>query len=282
MFPSRDEIRRHFVARNSTEAHERLIDATCEVCKTISEVEAVLLRGSLARGYGDVNSDIDLLILTAGGRDGQGRVQAELAKRISEIGTVLLRFQSMANASDLIVCFAPWVMLEFNVRAAEEGGRTWKTARSRLVYDRKGLGAAALAQADLIKFQVTGVKPRIENLARAFPALCTVIWGYYMRGEIVTALSDMGWLRDQMLSVSGLLLGLWDEGPRRAERRFPQPVLAYYMRCYPRDESELASALAAAAEWYEMWLVPRLDELGIPHSCELLETARMVMAASGP
>ena len=194
--------------------------------------------------------------------------------RTGEIGSVLFHFQSMANPSDLIVCFAPWVMLELNVRAAEEGGGTWKTAHSRLLYDRRGLGAQALAQADEITFQLDAVKARIENLARALPALCTVIWGYRMRGEIVTAMSDMGWLRDQLLSVSSLVLGLWDEGPRRAERRLPPEVLGYYQRCYPCDATGLASALEAALQWYEAWLVPRLDACAIPHSHAFVQTAR--------
>ncbi len=234
MFPSPDEINKHLANPKATATHELLIAKATSVAKTIAQVEAVLLRGSLARGIGDVYSDIDLLVLTSSGKEGQQLVQRLLADRTAEVGSVLFHFQSMANPLDLIVCFAPWVMLEFNVRAAEEGGRTWKTAHSRLIYDRATFGAQALAQADAIAFRLEAVKPRLENLARALPALCTVIWGYYRRGEILAAMSDMGWLRDQLLSASGLLLGLWDEGPRRAERRFPREVLNYHQRCCPR------------------------------------------------
>ena len=69
-----------------------------------------------------------------------------------------------------------------------------------------------------------------------------------------------------MLRVCGWLFGLHDEGPRRAEQRFPEDVLDYYNKSRVKTVDEIWNRLQILLDWYEEWLVPKFDKLNIPHS----------------
>ena len=54
-----------------------------------------------------------------------------------------------------------------------------------------------------------------------------------------------------MLRVCGWLFGLYDEGPRRAEQRFPEDVLDYYNKSRVKTVDEIWNGLQILLDWYE-------------------------------
>jgi len=87
-----------------------------------------------------------------------------------------------------------------------------------------------------------------------------------LRGEDVTIIDFVAWIRRKMLRISGFLLGMWDEGTRRAEQRFPKGLIQYYERCKIKEMEGVWDCLMVFLEWYSDWMVPKLEEHEIVHA----------------
>ena len=61
-FPSKEEVAAFLEDTTCMDWHEAIIEKATAVASSISEVETILLKGSLAKGEGDIFSDIDFLI----------------------------------------------------------------------------------------------------------------------------------------------------------------------------------------------------------------------------
>ena len=73
-------------------------------------------------------------------------------------------------------------------------------------------------------------------------------------------------------------MGIRDEGPRRAETRFPHVILDYYSKTRVKDKADIWDALTVILDWYEEWMVNKFEEHEISHSANQVERMREVLA----
>jgi predicted nucleotidyltransferase len=248
---------------SSTAIHRELANRAAQVLARVPCVQAVLLKGSLVRGTGDAFSDVDLLVLQDDEPEAWSTIDEYLLNHLKEIGEPMHWYRSMVSQRDLLVYFRPWVMVEFDVRTVESSSMSWKTAYSEVLFDRSSLGEQVIRESARLCPSMEHSREEIERNIGAFCVVCTRVQGYYLRGELMTAHDDLAWLRDRMLWLSGAVLGLWYEGPRRAEGRFPDDIVQVWRRSCPNSDDGLPAAATVLIDWYEEWLTPRLKTSGI-------------------
>ncbi|MGY5860939.1 MAG: nucleotidyltransferase domain-containing protein [Candidatus Thorarchaeota archaeon] len=276
-FPSKEEVAAFLEDTTCMDWHDAIIEKAIEVVSSIPEVEVILLKGSLAKGEGDIFSDIDFLILHIGDDSTTTRIRKAIMKKLSDIGDVIHYFFSTVDQETPIVYFKPWVKFELAISLVENAKNRWAHSFAKILYDRNGLGDAVVEQASKVTFDMSDHVLRISNLAIALPSFVYIVAGFVVRGEYITAIDGLDYVRNEMLTVNGLLLGLWDEGPRRAGKRFPEKVLYYYNRTRVAEVSEVWLALGYLLDWYEDWLIPRFEQLEIPHARHEIPTLKLML-----
>jgi len=276
-FPSKEEVATFLEDTTCMNWHEAIIEKAIAVASSIPEVETILLKGSLAKGEGHIFSDIDFLILHIGDDSTTARIRKQIMKKLSDIGDVIHFFFSTVDNETPIIYFKPWVKFELAIGLVENAKNRWKHSFAKILYDRNGLGDAVVEQASKVTFDLGDHVLQISNLAIALPSFVYIVAGFVVRGEHITAIDGLDYVRNEMLAVNGLLLGLWDEGPRRAEKRFPEKVLYYYSRTRVAEVSDVWLALGYLLDWYEDWLIPRFEQLEIPHAKHEIPTLKLML-----
>jgi hypothetical protein len=117
----------------------------------------------------------------------------------------------------------------------------------------------------------------IRDRAIQIPTFCYITAGFIVRGEDASAMEALGWICNDMLKLSGWLLGQWDEGSRRAEERFPEEVLDFYMRSQAKTVEGIWDGIEVLLSWYEDWLIPKFVELDISHALVQVEPMKDVL-----
>ena len=262
---------------STTAFHEEVIARATNIAKQLDDVEGVLLTGSLGKGEGDVFSDIDFQILHEGAPEQSVAILDLFMSRLDEVGNMIHFFPSTASSADCIIYLEPFVKFELSVRTLENASRSWKTPMAKILFDKRGLVRKAIKSADSVTFSLEKHMPTIRGRAVAIPAFCYITGGHIVRGEHITALDGVNWMRNDMLVLSGWLLGKWDEGPRRAESRFPQEVLDYYMLSSIAHVDEIWRSLSVLLDWYYDWMIPHFENLSIPHSASQVKQMRKVL-----
>jgi predicted nucleotidyltransferase len=250
----------------TTKYHEAVIEKTVKIAEGIEEVEGVILKGSLAVDKGDVFSDIDFQVI----HDGAPSESLDILKRfiteLENIEPIIQHFPSTANPNDCIIYLHPFIKFELSIATCDEKRTHWRVGLGKILLDRSGLAKSVVADAKKHKFDIKEIIPILTSRAAAIPVFTYITAGHLVRGEKMTALHDIDWIRNDMLTISGWFLGLHDEGCRRAEERFPTKVLDYYNRSRVRTVDEVWDGLQILLDWYDDWLVPKFDKLGIAHS----------------
>ncbi len=213
-----------------TDWHHELVEKALEVVRDIPETEGVILKGSLGKDEGDIFSDIDFLILHDGEPPDSMRISNMFMDRLDRIGEMIHFFTSTAFHEDKIIYFKPFVKFELNVRTCKQAAEDWRTSAGKVLFDRGGSIGEVVEAASEIAFSIDDVMETVRDRAIQIPTFCYITAGFVVRGEDATALNALDWVSNDMLKLSGWILGLWDEGTRRAEERFPPEVLAFYMR----------------------------------------------------
>ena len=120
---------------------ERIAEQVVDLLKDDPAVEAVVLVGSLVRG-GDRWSDVDLDLALADGADPEA-VASKWVRRLYDELPVVHHFE-VAFGSTLVRGFFLQNLLEVDLSFTSAAGVTlWEP--NRLMFDRSGLGAAAIA-----------------------------------------------------------------------------------------------------------------------------------------
>jgi len=176
-----------------------------------------------------------------------------------------------------IIFIKPLVKLELIVRTGEEAKVNWRYADAKILFDRSGLGESIKEETNKMSFKIEDILSWVGNSATFLPTMFYLATASVVRGEYITAMDGFDWIRSQMLKVSGWLLGQRDEGPRRAEQRFPSEVLTFYRDSRVGEAMEIFNALIILMDWYENWMVPRFEENKIPHSKYQLEVLREII-----
>jgi len=276
-FPSKEEVAAFLEDTACMDWHEAIIEKATAVASSIPEVETILLKGSLAKGEGDIFSDIDFLILHIGDDSTTAKIRKQIMKKLSDIGDVIHYFFSTFDQETPIIYFKPWVKFKLAIGLVENAKNRWKHSFAKILYDRNGLGDAVVEQASKVTFDLGDHVLQISNLAIALPSFVYIVAGFVVRGEHITAIDSLDYVRNEMLTVNGLLLGLWDEGPRRAGKRFPEKVLYYYNRTRVAEVSDVWLALGYLLDWYEDWLIPRFEQLETPHAKHEIPTLKLML-----
>ncbi len=258
---------------NSTAVQTEIAQKATRVARQIPEVEAVILRGSLATQSGDIFSDIDLLLLCQKPDQLEG-IKKTFLSQAHQLGPVIHSYSSVVNPINHLLIFDPMVQLELDLKSYQQAASSWKTAKGVLLYDRTGLGRSAIENAQRIVFDIDAHKPFLTNTAAIVPVSVYLIYGYYTRGERLAALDDLDWLRNQMLRASSYLLGMQDEGPRRAETKFPADVVHYYRETRTSTARNIWAAVELILKWYADWMIPRFQELDVAVPNNLLTRVR--------
>lgn len=246
--------------------HQRLIANTVQVANKIKHIEGLLLRGSLGSGNGDLFSDIDMIFFYDEETTTYSVIKEEILHKLHEIGSPVGYFYNTVNQKDLIIYFHPFIKYELTIRSLESMRNRRNLSKAKILYDPKGFVSKLVEESFHIQFQLKSHFDEIKNFTECFSSMCYIISGYVVRGEHLTAIDDLDWLRNWSLKVSGWLLGMIDEGPRRAELRFPRQVLEFYRKSRVKDSAEIWNALYIMFDWFETWLLPQLEERGIKHT----------------
>lgn len=146
-----------------------------------------------------------------------------------------------------------------------------------ILYDRNGLAESVVNDAKQHRFDIKEHLPVINSRAAAIPVFMYITAGHLVRGEKITAVNDIDWIRNDMLTISGWLLGQYDEGCRRAEERFPVEVLDYYNRSRVKKVDEIWDGLQILLDWYDQWMVPEFDKFDVTHSQEQVAQMRDIL-----
>ncbi len=250
----------------TTKYHQALIEKAVKIAEKIEEVEGVILIGSLGVGKGDVFSDIDFQVIHNGDPSSSQTILDRFMKDLEKIERIIQCFPSTADPNDCIIYLLPFLKFELSVSTCQETSMRWRFGFAKILYDRQGFMVNVVEKAKKISFNIEDVMPVIKGRAPAIPVFCYITAGHLVRGEEIAALDDIDWIRNDMLRVSGWLLGLYDEGSRRAEQRFPKEILDYYNRSRVKTVDEIWDGLQILLDWYEDWLIPEFDKLKIPHS----------------
>ncbi|TFF96178.1 MAG: nucleotidyltransferase domain-containing protein [Promethearchaeota archaeon] len=246
--------------------HTQILQNAVDFFKQIDGVEAIFVLGSLAKDQADIYSDIDLFVIFEDSEK-KAQIRNHFLTAKDQIGTLLHMYSSHGHKDDLILYYQPFIKLEIGFRGVHEVMGKWKMgAQAKLVFDRHAIGKEILESASDVSFQFSRYEKEVKNMAMALPSFCFIIAGYVMRGEIITTIDFVAWIRRNLLRISGFLLGLWDEGTRRAELRFPEEVIEYYHQSRFEKIEEVWACLDSFLDWYSHWLVPKFEERGIIHA----------------
>jgi predicted nucleotidyltransferase len=275
--PNSDEIKIFLKNFKNLSYHDDIIKKALNIAKNIKGVDAVFLLGSLADDTADIFSDIDFFIMYEK-EDLKEQIFKEFLKELDKLGPIIHISGSSANPYDIIIYIKPYIKFELALRSFKSMKKKWKIAeKAKLVFDRKGLGKKAIKKAEKISFSMKKYEREIQNLALGLPSFCYIIGGYMIRGEHVTSIDFVAWIRRLMLRVSGFLLGMWDEGTRRAELRFPTELIDYYHKCKIGNVEEIWQCLQHFLAWFSEWLVPRFEEQHIIHANEEVKMIKKIL-----
>ena len=262
----------------TTKYHNDIIDKALIVAKDIEEVEGVILKGSLGKDEGDIFSDIDFQIVHSCEPEESAVIMSKFMERLSELGEVIQYFPSTAFADDRIIYIHPFVKFELSVGTCDANAQKWHIADARILFDRNGFVKDIVEEAKTIPFNFDDVRSVVKGRAIAIPAFTYITAGFVVRGEHISAIEAVDWIAAEMLRISGWFLGIRDEGPRRAEQRFPEEVLSYYNRSRAKDITDVWNSLKVFLDWFTEWMVPYFEKQDIPHSGLQVPNMRGVLA----
>ncbi len=271
--PKMAEFEEFLEDTSTTKYHQELIETAVKLAEGIEEIEGVILKGSLAVDKGDVFSDIDFQVIHDRNHSVSAIILEKFIIELEKVESIIQHFPSTANPHDSIIYLHPFLKFELSVGTCDEMRKRWRVGLGKILFNRNGLATDVVKDAKKLKFIIDEHLSTIASRAAAIPVFMYITAGHLVRGEEIAAIHDIDWIRNDMLCVSGWLLGLYDEGYRRAEERFPGEVLNYYYRSRVKTVDEIWKGLQILLDWYEEWLVPELDKLEIPHS--LVQVAQM-------
>ena len=264
--PKFKELEFYLLNYNDTHLHEEIYQKALKISKSITQIEAIFILGSIANDTADFFSDIDFYVMCKD-KEEVKLIREQLVPKIDQIAPIIHTYRSNARPNDLIVFFNPFIKFELVIETSDALSKKWKLGTSsKLIFDRSGFGENVLREAQKIKFNIKNHMNEITNLAIELPSFCYIICGYLIRGEFVTSIDFISWIRRKMLRISGFLLGVWDEGTRRAEQRFPVELIEYYNDLKIGKNEEIWEKLNVILDWYSNWMVPKFEEHKIMHA----------------
>jgi predicted nucleotidyltransferase len=278
--PAKNEIQAFLANFNALSNHQKIIQKALKIAKSLPQIEAVLLLGSLAIGRADIFSDIDFYIVIKE-KNHLEQIKQHFLHNLNEIGAPIHVFESNAYPNSSIIYYKPFVKFELVIEDYNKLVKNWRVGRVvELLFDRNGLGARAIQTAKKIKFDLKKYQNEIKNVAIELPSFCYNIAGYILRGEYITSIDFIAWIRRLLLRICGFFLEVWDEGTRRAELRFPEEVINYYYRCQLKEKDDIWLVLHSILDWYSNWLVPRFELHEINHANEEIPIIRYILKES--
>ena len=239
--------------------HQKIISKSTKIVKRFPGIEAILLSGSFATESADVFSDIDFKVAFDPSVTSPKIISETYIGKMDQIGRVINIFNSTANSKDKIIYFFPFLKFELNMRTTDNLSRSRKNANSKVLFEKDDIGKKIINNAQEKIFNLDNYREYIQNISIAFPNLCYIIMGYVIRGELITAFSDLNWIRELLLEINGYMLQKENEGPRRAEKRFSKITLDYYNDSATIDEAKIKDALIILLKWYLDVLVPLFE-----------------------
>lgn len=261
-FPNPQELQRLFHDLSNLDYHHLIIQNALSVAQTISEVEAIFIGGSLAQERGDVFSDIDFYMVIPEDVD-HNIIRDAFLKKAGMIGKIIHMYHSRAKQQDLILYFHPFIKLELIIRTVSNLKMAWKSGgTSKLLYDRSGLGKQLEEIAANKQLRRQQYDPDIQSLAIALPSLCFIAAGYLVRGEIITTMDFIAWIRRNLVITGGLLAGKVDKGLRKAEQRFPKEMIEFYHTIKIDSVNDCWNSLDIILTWFFDYLAPKMELSG--------------------
>ncbi len=276
-FPTPEKFREFLVNLKSLKYHEAAIDLVLRIVREIPSVECVILKGSLGKSKGDIFSDIDFYVIHQGNDEDSIHLRDEITEKVDATGKIVQYFPSTVNHRDCIIYLEPFIKFELGIQTVDSARISWSASIGKVLFDRNGVGAQIQSDTADIKFSIQDNILPLQTMAFSVPTWCYIVAGMIVRGEHVTALNYLNWVRDEMLKCSSWLLNQWDEGPRRAESRYPEEVLGYYHSSFVSKIEDSWHALDVFLQWYENWMGPIFKEQKLNHSLSQVETIRLVM-----
>ncbi|MBD3197864.1 MAG: hypothetical protein GF317_22625 [Candidatus Lokiarchaeota archaeon] len=264
--PSEEELSSFLEDYKKLTNHEEIIAKALTFAKEIPQIEAIFLFGSLSQQKGDIFSDIDFYLLVEKDDDVFKALNLFLTD-IEKLGETIHTFQSNAKKNSIIIYIKPYVKFELVVESFPKLSNEWRLGkRASVLFDKNGLGKKAIEISKSKKFDLSIHMNEIRNLAIELPSFCFLIAGYMYREEYITIIDFIAWIRRKLLRISGFFLGLWDEGTRRAEERFPKELVNHYNRCKICEMNDVWHCLDTFLDWYSHWLVPNFEKNDIVHA----------------
>jgi predicted nucleotidyltransferase len=245
--------------------HMQIIDKALEFSKNIAEVEAIFIMGSIALETADIFSDIDFFVMINESR-AFDNIKKEYLSNLNNFGDVIHIFQSNAYSKNSIIYFKPYIKFDLVIEEYDKLVNDWRLGkRGKILYDRNGLGQKALNKSRESSFKIDKYMLEIKNVAIELPSFCYNIAGYMIRGEIITSIDFIAWIRRLLIRISGFLLDIQDEGTRRAEKRFPEEIISFYHQIKIKEINDIWKCIEIILIWFSNWMVPHFNRLNIEH-----------------
>ncbi|TFF84137.1 MAG: nucleotidyltransferase domain-containing protein [Promethearchaeota archaeon] len=278
--PDRKELNTFLKDLDTLSFHQKIIEKALNIAKELPEVEAVLLLGSLAVNTADIFSDVDFYVLIKDKKHIQ-KIKDHFLQNLTTIGKPIHIFGSNAYPNSSIVYFKPFIKFELLIEDYKKLVKNWRVGKkAKLLFDRNGLGAKLMKEANELTFNLEKYELEIQNVAIELPSFCYNIAGYMLRGEYITSIDFIAWIRRLLLRICGFFLEMWDEGTRRAELRFSDEVLNYYHQCIVKNVNGIWQILHNILDWYSNWLVPRFEIHNFSHANDEVPIIRYLLNES--
>jgi predicted nucleotidyltransferase len=263
--PKVKEIDFFFENFDSIDHHKQIIEKALKFSKNIAEVEAIFIMGSIALEKADIFSDIDFFVMINENRVFDD-IKNDYLSNLSNFGEVIHIFQSNAYSKNSIIYFKPYIKFDLVIEEYDKLVKDWRLGkRGKILFDRNGLGQKALNNSRETSFNIDKHMLEIKNVAIELPSFCYNIAGYMIRGEIITSIDFIAWIRRLLIRISGFLLDIQDEGTRRAEKRFPKDIIFFYHQIKIKEINDIWNCLEIILNWFSDWMVPHFNRLNIEH-----------------
>ena len=276
-FSTTERFQEYLVDLRSTKHQNVAIQLVLDIVKEIPSVECVILKDSLGKGEGDIFSDIDFYLIHEGHAEESTLLRDEIVTKIDATGKVIQYFPSTVNQSDCIIYLDPFVKFELAIQTMEDARKSWSAAAGKLLFDRNGKGVEIQSDSFDIEFNIQDCIIPLQTMALSVPTWCDIVAGMTVRGEHITALNYLNWMRDEMLKCTSWLLKSWDEGPRRAESRYPKEVIGYFHSSVVSRIEDSWQSLEIFLQWYKDWMGPKFKEQQLSNSVSQVDTMRDVL-----
>lgn len=228
--------------------HKKIVEEAIKRLANDERVEGLYLSGSFAKGKPDVYSDLDIYILVS--ENEREQVIKDHQRLINDVGKVNVIFPAthMGDPNQIIVFYEEKIPIhvDYQYRIASELMPKAKDKNVAIVLDRNGEIAKWKEACNQVEENYSPTKDDLQYFEDRFWGWVWYTYSKIARGELWEARDAEEYLRNNVIiKLVYYKLGLFNEGNRRLEQKFPPEILSELEASLPKghDKSSYAQSL---------------------------------------